>query len=160
MRSLFCDSRNVFMSNKERMEMSNVVTFKHAKKICTTECIEDLDWGIIFESLLPLLKWASFFEAAEAVATIGLSRKPNHYNQVIIKLNRNQWLTLKYRVYKGQWLNLGISNKMIFLCHFWPLLMWATIFVASRLLLKNVSSLKQNHYYQAKLVQIPDIHGS
>ena len=43
--------------------------------------------------------------------------------------------------------------RLLLLCHFWPLLMGATIFRAARSLLKIDLSIKPNHYNQVKLIQ-------
>jgi len=50
----------------------------------STKCVTDLDYQsemIIPSQFRPLLKQASFFEAAGAVAKIGLGLKPNHHLQ-------------------------------------------------------------------------------
>ena len=44
----------------------------------------------------PLLKWASFFEAAGVVAKIGLSLKPNHYMQFSLPESAKRSVRLTY----------------------------------------------------------------
>ena len=52
------------------------------------------------------------------------------------------------------------SSKMIILCHYWPLLLWAPVFWAARSFREICSSLKPNPHSQVELVQISDTHGT
>ena len=51
-----------------------------------------------------------------------------------------------------------VKNQDDFLCHFWPLLMWATIYGAPRSLPEIDSRLTPTNHNKVRLVQIPDPH--
>ena len=117
-----------------------------------TVCIRDLDLRnemIILSHFWLLLKWASFFEAAGAVAKIGSSLKPNHHTLVEIR---------ETHCIKDLDGTLVKVARWLFMCQFWTLSTWATIFGANQWSEIVLSLIPNNQSYD-KLVQIPDANG-